>query len=98
MRLPLGVHQQAFVSILGIVERKGQRCPRARGRPVIDLVSRAIVTALPTSVRASLRSTTTSQAGVNALPRALVWTFRLLRALRSTVDPTRALATTDEVA
>jgi transposase len=48
--------------------------------------------------RAPLRITAAPQAGVNALLRALVRTFQLLRAPRSTADLTRALANAGEVA
>ena len=79
---------QASAANLGLV----MRSLFGRGTP------RGLAEALPTCTQASLRITALSQAGVNALLRALVWTFQLFRAPRSTVDLTRAFANAGKVA
>ena len=79
---------QASAANLGLV----MRSLLGRGTP------RGLAESLPTCARASLRITAAPQAGVNALLWALVRTFQLLRALRSTADLTRAFANAGEVA
>jgi transposase len=79
---------QASAANLGLV----MRSLFGRGTP------RGLAEALPTCTRASLRITATPQAGVNVLLRALLWTFHLIRAPRSTVDLTHAFANAGEAA